>query len=216
MMKRMDIYARAKQFYNSKFAPERRNILQDLACISNDILEHERRLARENIAIRGAQTAGIGLFVAGIIAAPFTLGFSLALLGVGAAATTTSFATTAMHKQEKVRTIREVIFRAKQSLKAHDKTCLEMYELLQMLNEYQKSTGDQDERYFSLLRDANRPSRIVTFARNKEINAGKLFDEALKIRRVIDELESQDTKFHTFFNIQKFRYERKIKQSLQK
>lgn len=80
-----------------------------------------------------------------------------------------------------------------------------MYELLQMLIEYQKSTGDQDERYFSLLRYANRLSRIVTVAWNIEINAGELFDEALKIRRVIDELESQNTKFHTFFNIQKFR-----------
>lgn len=102
-MKRMDIYARAKQFYNSKFAPERRNILQDLACVSNDILQHERRLASENIAIQGAQTAGIGLFVAGMIAAPFTLGGSLVLSGVGALATMTSFATTAMHKQVKAR-----------------------------------------------------------------------------------------------------------------
>lgn len=218
-MIRMDIYARAKQFYNSKFVPERRNILQDLFCVRKYILHEGRRHAIANFEFQRAQTAGIGLLVAGIIAAPFTRKCSVCFLGAGISATTTLFAIYAMLKKVRARKIRELIFKAKQSLIEHDKTCLEMYKLLQMLNEYQESTGDQEERYFSLLRDFNLPSRIVTFARKivdiravlfgviiiEEMNAGKIFDEASKILKVIDELGRQNTKFHFFFNTKKFR-----------
>lgn len=217
-MQRSDIYARAKEYYCSMFAPERRNVLQDLACVRDDIQEEERRHAIGNIAYQGVRTAGIGLIVAGIIAAPFTLGGSLILSGASAAATTSSFAASAIHKKVKAKKIKEMIFKAEQSLRKHEDTCLKMHELLRMLNEYLKATGDRDEKYFksiseSLLQDANIPSKIATFVGIVvgvgavllsvidlvEINAGKMSDEALKIQKIINELESQDAEFRKFF-----------------
>lgn len=217
-MQRSDIYEKAKQFYYSTFAPERRKVLQDLASLRDDLQEEERRLAIGNIAYQGVRTVGIGLFVAGIIAAPFTLGGSLILSGTSLAASTSSLAATAIHKKVKAKKVKERISKAEQSLRKHEETCHQMYELLRKLNEYLKSSGDRNESHFrslsaSLLQDANLASVIATsigivlgvgsvllsIIDLVEIDAGKMSEEAVNMQKIIHKLENEDREFRNFF-----------------
>lgn len=217
-MQRGDIYERAKQFYYSNFAPERQKVLQDLATIRDDIQEEERRHAIGNIAYQGVRTVGIGLIIAGVIAAPFTLGGSLVLSGASAAAQVSSVAASAIHKKVKVKKINKMISSAEQSLKNHEKTCSEMYEMFRMLKEYLQSERGQGDDFFRSvpaysLDDANLASMIATYIGIVvgvgavllsvldllEINAGKMSDEGEKIQKVINELENQDSEFRNFF-----------------
>lgn len=217
-MQREDIFERARQFYYSHFAPERQKVLQDLATIRDDIQEEERRHAIGKIAYQSVRTVGIGLIIAGVIAIPFTLGGSLVLSGASAAAHVSSVAANAIHKKVKVEKINKMISNAEQSLRNHESTCFEMYNLFRMLQEYLQSKRGQGDDFLRsvpayTLDDATLASKIATYIgiivgvgavllsvlNLLEINAGKMSDESEKIQKVINELESQDSEFRNFF-----------------
>lgn len=111
-----------------------------------------------------------------------------------------------------------MISSAEQSLKNHEKTCSEMYEMFRMLKEYLQSERGQGDDFFRSvpaysLDDANLASMIATYIGIVvgvgavllsvldllEINAGKMSDEGEKIQKVINELENQDSEFRNFF-----------------
>lgn len=140
------------------------------------------------------------------------------LSGASATALASSVAASAIHKKVKVAKIKKMISNAEQSMRNHEKTCFEMYELFRMLKEYLHSERGQGDDFFRsvpayTLDDATSASKIVTYIGIilgvgavllsvldlLEINAGKMSDESEKIQKVIHELESQDSEFRNFF-----------------
>lgn len=205
-MQRIDIYPRTKLFFHSKFAPERRKVLVVLVSIRNDIQEEERRHAIGNAAYKSVGSVGFGLLIAGIIAAPITLGASLALSGASAAASVSSVAASIIHRAVKAKKIKEKISNAQSSLENHEKICFQMYKLFCMLKEDMRSRRGWDDGFLRSiaaisLRDADVDSHIAMYTKTVEGVRVVLSNvpNLIEIDAVINQLENDYLFFCRFF-----------------
>lgn len=89
-MEHIESYVKAKKYFQKTFAPERMKVINELISIRDDIQKETRIQKIGSVTYSSVGIVGGGLIIAGIIAAPFTFGGSLALSVAGAAATISS------------------------------------------------------------------------------------------------------------------------------
>lgn len=208
------IYTRPKHFWELKFEPERRKMIEELKSLRDDIMSQERKQAIGNIAYSTAGFAGLGLAVAGVVAAPFTFGLSLGLSGAGIAASVSSTVAAITHRKVKVKLVDKKLTVAEKSLNEHNKTTSEMISLLvplvQNIDLLQENAGKLETEVLTslssyALEDAKIPRKVVAAIGSllgvgnvirsaihlAEIDIGKLSSEAEMLHEVIIELERE-------------------------
>lgn len=195
-------FQEAKRHFINCWEPERRRVLQDLEAIKNEIQEQERIFSIGSITYSSVGIVGGVLTVAGV-AAPFTFGVSLAFVVAGAATGVVSGLASTTHGFVKIGIIMKQCSNAKESLRKHQSTCIEMGKLVKILkseikllrNRYRFKSSHKREFGAQMKRVANLPKPIAELVlRSKAAHvyrtSGKV-DEAAKVLnlgKVLDDM----------------------------
>lgn len=105
-------------------------VINELISLRDDIQKEARIQKIGSVTYSSVGIVGGGLIIAGIIAAPFTFGGSLALSVAGGAATVSSGVAGVTHNIVKEKKVKSRLVDAQTSLQEHDKNCLKMSTLL--------------------------------------------------------------------------------------
>lgn len=84
------VLCQSKGMFSKKFAPERMKVINELISLRDDIQKEARIQKIGSVTYSGVGIVGVDLIIAGIIAASFTFGRSLALFVAGGAVTNSS------------------------------------------------------------------------------------------------------------------------------
>ena len=133
-MENLDSFKNAKHIFKV-WAAERQNILEELRRIRDEIQRQARIHDIGSFTYSGVGLVGGAVAVAGIVAAPFTFGASLALTVAGVAKGVTSDVAGVVHEAVKLEIFRKNCNIAKESLIKHDKACKQMKDLVLLLKE---------------------------------------------------------------------------------
>lgn len=125
------------------WGPERQKVLEDLKIIRDEVQRQARIHSIGSITYSSVGLVGGALSVAGVIAAPFTFGASLALTVAGAATGVTSGVASVTHGAVRIGIVKQQIEDAKASLKQHNATCDEMKRLIILLKTEIKEFKDR-------------------------------------------------------------------------
>lgn len=129
-MEHIESYVKAKKYFQKTFAPERMKVINELISIRDDIQKEARIQKIGSVTYSSVGIVGGGLIIAGIVAAPFTAGGSLALSVAGGAATFSSGVAGVTHNIVKEQKVKSKLVDAQTSLHEHDKNCSKMSTLL--------------------------------------------------------------------------------------
>lgn len=129
-MEHIESYVKAKEYFQNTFAPERMKVINELISLRDDIQKEARIQKIGSVTYSSVGIVGGGLIIAGIIAAPFTFGGSLALSVAGGAATISSGVAGVTHNIVKEKKVKSKLVDARTSLQEHDKKCSKMSTLL--------------------------------------------------------------------------------------
>lgn len=132
-MEHLDSFVKARNFYNETWAPERREVLNELEIIRDEIQRQAKIHSIGSITYSSVGIVGGGLAIAGIITAPLTFGISLGLTVAGIATGVTSGIAGVTHGAVKIGIVTKQCHYAKTSLESHVKHCEEMMSLVKML-----------------------------------------------------------------------------------
>lgn len=125
------------------WGPERQKVLEDLKIIRDEVQRQARIHSIGSITYSSVGLVGGALSVAGVIAAPFTFGASLALTVAGAATGVTSGVASVTHGAVRIRKVKQKIEVAKASLEKHNTTCEEMKRMITLLKTEIKEFKDR-------------------------------------------------------------------------
>lgn len=125
-MENIESYVKAKEYFQKTFAPERMKVINELISLRDDIQKEARIQKIGSVTYSGVGIVGGGMAIAGIVAAPFTLGGSLALTAAGVAAGLSSGVAGVTHGIVKVKIVQSKLADAQKSLQEHDRTCSKM------------------------------------------------------------------------------------------
>lgn len=132
-MEEIDSYNEAKGFYENRFVPGLILIIQVLRCIADDIQKVVRGHKIGSVTYSGVGIVGGICAIAGIVAAPFTFGGSLALTIGGVAAGVSSGVAGVTHGIVKVKLIKSKLTDAETNLRKYEDICLQMRKYLDLL-----------------------------------------------------------------------------------
>ena len=131
------------KIYFQTWGPERQKVLEDLKIIRDEVQRQARIHSIGSITYSSVRIVGGVLSVAGVIAAPFTFGASLALTVAGAVTGVTSGVASVTHGAVRIRKVKQKIKDAKASLEKHNATCDEMKRLIILLKTEIKEFKDR-------------------------------------------------------------------------
>lgn len=134
-MEHLDSFVKARNFYDETWAPERREVLNELEIIRDEIQRQAKIHSIGSITYSSVGLIGGGLAIAGIITAPFTFGASLGLTVAGIATGVTSGVAGVTHGAVKFGIVKKHINNAKTNLEKHEKSGKEMKSLLKLLKQ---------------------------------------------------------------------------------
>lgn len=196
-MESIKSYVKAKEYFQKIFAPERMKVINELIKVRDDIQKEARIQKTGSITYSSVGIVGGGLVIAGIIAAPFTFGGSLALTVTGVVA--------ASYSGFKGKMVLSKLVDAQTSLQEHDKSCLKMSTLLVPLkrdidrlrdeiiaNQQSRSEHDNDPETRNATRIVHGVKTIVRSLRNVNVkdlaSNSKFFSKLLKMGNTIEDV----------------------------